>query len=113
VEQWSIPVWCHMFVQTLTGAARVWFDNLPTGEITNFKQLEERFLKNFSQQRRSMRDTTELHTIKGRDGESVGDFITRFSKESMQIKGADETLRISAFIHWVRRALPRKPTKDS
>jgi hypothetical protein len=53
-----------------------------------------------------MRDPTELHTIKRRDGESVGDFITRFSKESMQIKGADETLRISAFIHGVRNDQP-------
>jgi hypothetical protein len=75
VEQWSIPFWCHMFIQNLTGAARVWFDSLPVGEIKSFEQLEASFLKNFSQQRRSMRDPTELHNIKRQDGELVEDFI--------------------------------------
>ncbi|KAI3797126.1 hypothetical protein L1987_32378 [Smallanthus sonchifolius] len=102
VEQWSIPVWCHMFMQTLTGAARVWFDSLPVGEIGSFEQLEDSFLKNFSQQRRSIKDPTELHNIKRADNESVGDFIPRFVRESMQVKGAGEDIRISAFIHGVR-----------
>ncbi|KAD7478315.1 hypothetical protein E3N88_01451 [Mikania micrantha] len=53
-------------------------------------------------QRKSMKDPTELHNIKRGESESLGDFITRFSKESMQVKGAGETLRISAFIHGVK-----------
>ncbi|GKA52482.1 integrase, catalytic region, zinc finger, CCHC-type containing protein [Tanacetum coccineum] len=29
VERWAMPTWCHMFNSTLTGSARVWFDDLP------------------------------------------------------------------------------------
>ncbi|GJV34813.1 hypothetical protein Tco_1407290, partial [Tanacetum coccineum] len=28
-ERWAMPTWCHMFNSTLTGNARVWFDDLP------------------------------------------------------------------------------------
>ncbi|KAM0041393.1 hypothetical protein Hdeb2414_s0011g00365831 [Helianthus debilis subsp. tardiflorus] len=30
---WNLPIWCHLFTQTFVGAARVWFDSLPTGRI--------------------------------------------------------------------------------
>ncbi|GJQ89982.1 hypothetical protein Tco_0001121 [Tanacetum coccineum] len=33
--EWTIPVWCRMFQQTLDGKARVWFDKLPSGSIDN------------------------------------------------------------------------------
>ncbi|GJV55509.1 hypothetical protein Tco_1456514 [Tanacetum coccineum] len=29
VERWAMPTLCHMFNFTLTGSARVWFDDLP------------------------------------------------------------------------------------
>lgn len=32
-ELWSMPVWCRMFVQTLVGPARVWFQALEPGSI--------------------------------------------------------------------------------
>ncbi|GJU13104.1 hypothetical protein Tco_1135500 [Tanacetum coccineum] len=28
-ERWEMPTWCHMFNSTLTGNAKVWFDDLP------------------------------------------------------------------------------------
>ncbi|GKC88333.1 hypothetical protein Tco_1148982 [Tanacetum coccineum] len=27
VERWAMPTWCHIFNSTLTGSARVWFDD--------------------------------------------------------------------------------------
>ncbi|GKF38496.1 hypothetical protein Tco_0118557 [Tanacetum coccineum] len=29
MEHWEMPTWCHMFNSTLTGNARVWFDDIP------------------------------------------------------------------------------------
>ncbi|KAD0423211.1 hypothetical protein E3N88_44289 [Mikania micrantha] len=40
VEQWTMPAWCHMFVQTLLGAARIWFDSLPAGIRYNLESLQ-------------------------------------------------------------------------
>ncbi|KAK1431975.1 hypothetical protein QVD17_08812 [Tagetes erecta] len=102
IKRWTMPVWCHMFVQTLIGAARTWFDSLPEGEIDSFESLVEKFMKHFSQQKRHLKGKGEIHNIRRRDGERVEDFITRYNQESLQIKGAGEDLRVSGFIHGVR-----------
>ncbi|KAF5781273.1 hypothetical protein HanRHA438_Chr11g0494581 [Helianthus annuus] len=49
VGQWSMPTRCHMFVQTLTEGARLWFDSLPAGSIDSYEDLCEKFLRNFHQ----------------------------------------------------------------
>ena len=75
VAGWPLPVWCHMFPQTLSGAARVWFDNLPTGKIDSYEELIEKVFLHFSQQRRHKRDKMQIHMCKRRDNESLEDFI--------------------------------------
>ncbi|KAJ0909270.1 hypothetical protein HanRHA438_Chr07g0319721 [Helianthus annuus] len=45
--RWPMPVWCHMFVQTLIEGARLWFDSLPPGSIDSYEELSEKFLRNF------------------------------------------------------------------
>ncbi|XP_021981508.1 uncharacterized protein LOC110877628 [Helianthus annuus] len=102
VEQWPMPAWCFMFAQTLTGAARVWFDALNEGEINNFEEFRGLFLQNFSQQRHYSKEITEVHNIQRKDGESLDSFIDRFNQESMQISGVVDQLRISGFCHGVR-----------
>ncbi|KAJ0691240.1 putative retrotransposon gag domain-containing protein [Helianthus annuus] len=102
VEQWSMPAWCFMFAQTLTGAARVWFDALNEGEINDFEEIRRLFLQNFSQQRHYSKEITEVHNIRRKDGESLDSFIDRFNRESMQISGVVDQLRISGFCHGVR-----------
>ncbi|KAJ0954080.1 hypothetical protein HanRHA438_Chr00c29g0854791 [Helianthus annuus] len=47
--RWPMPVWCHMFVQTLTVGARLWFDSLPPEGIDSYEELSEKFLRNFNQ----------------------------------------------------------------
>ncbi|GKE82820.1 hypothetical protein Tco_1552820, partial [Tanacetum coccineum] len=44
VERWEMPTWCHMFNSTLTGSARVWFDDLPSESIDNYNDLKKAFL---------------------------------------------------------------------
>ncbi|XP_021998215.1 uncharacterized protein LOC110895244 [Helianthus annuus] len=93
VGGWTLPLWCHLFVQTLTGAARIWFDNLPIGQIESWKDLREKFLTHFSQQRRSIRDTSDVMNIWCHDDENLEDFITRYNKEVLEIGGVHEQPR--------------------
>nr|GFD03181.1 reverse transcriptase domain-containing protein [Tanacetum cinerariifolium] len=39
VERWAMPTWCHMFNSTLTGSARVWFDDLPPESADSYDDL--------------------------------------------------------------------------
>ncbi|GJX27596.1 reverse transcriptase domain-containing protein [Tanacetum coccineum] len=100
-ERWAMPTWCHMFNSTLTGNARVWFDDLPPESIDSYNDLREAFLKNYLQQKKCIRDPIVLHNIKQKDGESTEDFIQRYKSESGNVKGAPECMRISGFVHGI------------
>ncbi|GJZ61346.1 reverse transcriptase domain-containing protein [Tanacetum coccineum] len=99
MERWAMPTWCHMFNSTLTGNARVWFDDLPPESIDSYNDLREAFLKNYLQQKKCIRDPIVLHNIKQRDGESTKDFIQKYKSESGNVKGVPECMRISGFMH--------------
>ncbi|GJX78344.1 reverse transcriptase domain-containing protein [Tanacetum coccineum] len=104
-----------MFNSTLTGNARVWFDDLPPESIDSYNDLREAFLKNYLQQKKCIRDPILLHNIKQRDGESTEDFIQRHKSESGNIKGAPECMRISGFVARFPsrdRSKPRNPRKE-
>ncbi|GJS44895.1 reverse transcriptase domain-containing protein [Tanacetum coccineum] len=98
-EEWPMPVWCKMFRQTLGGAARNWFDDLDPRSVDNFEELSQKFLDEFSQQKRYAKDPTEIHGIKRRQKEGLQAFMDRFKSESSHIKGVPPVLRISAFMH--------------
>ncbi|GKD04003.1 reverse transcriptase domain-containing protein, partial [Tanacetum coccineum] len=100
-ERWAMPTWCHMFNSTLTGNARVWFDDLPTESIDSYDDLKKAFLENYLQQKKCIKDPIELHNIKQRDGESTEDFVRRYKLESRDVKGAPECMRISGFVHGI------------
>ncbi|GKA62832.1 reverse transcriptase domain-containing protein [Tanacetum coccineum] len=100
-ERCAMPTWCHMFNSTLTGNARVWFDDLPPESIDSYNDLREAFLKNNLQQKKCIRDPIVLHNIKQRDGEFTKDFIQRYKSESGNVKGAPECMRISGFMHGI------------
>ncbi|GJT61245.1 reverse transcriptase domain-containing protein [Tanacetum coccineum] len=101
MERWAMPTWCHMFNSTLTGNARVWFDDLLPESIDSYDDLREAFLKNYIQQKKCIRDPIVLYNIKKRDGESTEDFIQRYKSESRNVKGASECMRISGFVHGI------------
>ncbi|GKF18534.1 reverse transcriptase domain-containing protein, partial [Tanacetum coccineum] len=98
-EEWLMPVWCKMFCQTLGEAARNWFDDLDPKSVDNFEELSQKFLEEFSQQKRYAKDPIEIHGIKRRQNEGLQAFMYRFKFESSHIKGVPPVLRISAFMH--------------
>ncbi|GJU06327.1 reverse transcriptase domain-containing protein [Tanacetum coccineum] len=101
VERWAMPTWCHMFNSTLTGNARVWFDDLLPESTDSYDDLKEAFLANSLQQKKCIKDPVEIHHIKQREGESTEDFVRRFKIESRDVKGAPEVMRISGFMHGI------------
>ncbi|GJT38521.1 reverse transcriptase domain-containing protein [Tanacetum coccineum] len=98
-ERWAMPTWCHMFNSTLTGNARVWFDDLLAESIDNYDDLKKAFLENYLQQKKCIKDPIEIHNIKQRVGESTEDFVRRYKLERRDVKGAPECMRISGFVH--------------
>nr|GEW04146.1 reverse transcriptase domain-containing protein [Tanacetum cinerariifolium] len=76
-KRWAMPTWCHMFNSTLTGNARVWFDDLPPESIDIYNDLKKAFMENYLQQKKCIKDPIEIHNIKQRDGKSTEDFVKR------------------------------------
>ncbi|GJZ70232.1 reverse transcriptase domain-containing protein [Tanacetum coccineum] len=101
VERWAIPTWYHMFNFTLTGNARVWFDDLLPESIDSYDDLKEAFLANYLKQKKCIKDPVEIYHIKQREEESTEDFVRRFKIESRDVKGAPEVIRISRFMHGI------------
>ncbi|GKB66820.1 reverse transcriptase domain-containing protein, partial [Tanacetum coccineum] len=83
----------------LGGAARNWFDDLDPKSVDSFEELSQKFLEEFSQQKKYAKDPTEIHGIKRRKNEGLQAFMDQFMSESSHIKGVPPVLRISAFMH--------------
>ncbi|KAI3828409.1 hypothetical protein L1987_02510 [Smallanthus sonchifolius] len=104
VEQWSMPTRCHMFMQTLSGPARFWFNSLPSGGIDNFEDMSRSFLTNFMQQKRYTKDPVVLHNIKQRENEDLRSFMERYKLEGLKLnrnipKTMEETMgKAEAFL---------------
>ncbi|GJT48927.1 reverse transcriptase domain-containing protein [Tanacetum coccineum] len=101
-----------MFNSTLTGSARVWFDDLPPESVDSYDDLKEAFLANFRQQKKCIKDPVEIHHIRQREGESTKDFVRRFKVEIKDVKGAPEIMRISGFMHGITNPELIKPLHD-
>ncbi|GKA36853.1 hypothetical protein Tco_0723418 [Tanacetum coccineum] len=74
-EGWPMPIWCKMFRQTLSGAARNWFDDLDPKSVDNFNELIHMFLEELSQQKWYAKDPTEIHGIKKRLNDGLQAFM--------------------------------------
>ena len=72
------------------------------GGIDDFQELEDMFLRHFSQQRRHTKDPADILQVRRRENESLEDFITRFNKEALLIGGVSEDLMRAGFRQGVR-----------
>ncbi|GJR50744.1 reverse transcriptase domain-containing protein [Tanacetum coccineum] len=90
-----------MFNSTLTGNARVWFDDLSPESIDSYDDLKKAFLENYLQQKKCIKDPIKIHNIKQHKGESTEDFVKRYKLESRDVKGVPECMRISGFVHGI------------
>ncbi|GJZ56658.1 reverse transcriptase domain-containing protein [Tanacetum coccineum] len=76
-----------MFNSTLTGNARVWFDDLPKESIDSYDDLKKAFLENYLQQKKCIKDPVEIHNIRQRDGEATKELVRRKQIKEMLKEG--------------------------
>ncbi|KAJ0867449.1 putative retrotransposon gag domain-containing protein [Helianthus annuus] len=88
---------CKGFGSTLTESALKWLLSLPPYSITSFANLVNLFNSQFSCSRRFERLTSDLYRVTQGQNESLRDYITKFSRESLEIPNLDITTAVEAF----------------
>ncbi|KAJ0861981.1 putative retrotransposon gag domain-containing protein [Helianthus annuus] len=88
---------CKGFGSTLTGSALKWLLSLPPYSITSFANLVNLFNNQFSCSRKFEKLTSDLYRITQNHNESLRDYITKFSKESLDIPNLDMATAVEAF----------------
>ncbi|KAJ0494133.1 putative retrotransposon gag domain-containing protein [Helianthus annuus] len=88
---------CKGFGSTLTGSALKWLLSLPPYSITSFANVVNLFNSQFSCSRRFERLTSDLYRVTQGQNESLRDYITKFSRESLEIPNLDITTVVEAF----------------
>ncbi|KAJ0681775.1 putative retrotransposon gag domain-containing protein [Helianthus annuus] len=88
---------CKGFGSTLTGSALKWLLSLPPYSITSFANLVNLFNNQFSCSRKFERLTSDLYRVTQSHNESLRDYITKFSKESLDIPNLYMATAVEAF----------------
>ena len=86
----------------LKGPARHWLNNLPTGSIGCWEDLEATFLNNFQGTYVRPPDTDDLRHIIQQPDESARQFWTRFLTKKNQIVDYPDAEALAAFKHNIR-----------
>src|SRR5436189_2714809 len=86
------------FPTTLKGPARDWYNNLPRGSITSFRNLTFLFCNQFAAGKKMKRDSTFLLSVTQRGNEKLRDYIQRFNKERLDVEGCTDDVAKVAFI---------------
>jgi hypothetical protein len=64
-------VWMRLFVQSLNGEVRKWFQDLPPASIIDIDALDEAFINKLGYRRDYMYYITEFGALKRNNGESI------------------------------------------
>ena len=70
---------------TLGRPAFKWFGNLRPGSISSFEELQRSFLTRFSGSRERMLGKAHLRSLKQKKGESLREYLVRFTEESNKV----------------------------
>lgn len=70
----SDEIMCRAFLTTIKGSARVWFNWLKPGNISNFTELSRQFVGYFIGGQRCQKPVTYLLNIKQNEGESLENY---------------------------------------
>ncbi|GMH19400.1 hypothetical protein Nepgr_021241 [Nepenthes gracilis] len=91
-------VMCRCFPLTLKGDARIWFHHLPSGSVSNFRELTDLFLAQYASSRREEKQPWHLSHIKQKPGENPRRFLDRFVVEARRIPRITEEMKLGSFI---------------
>jgi len=84
---------CKLFVTTLRRGAVTWFKNLRRNFIDLWSDLCYEFTTHFTASRTQPKTVASLEAIVQGKSEPLRDYIERFNKEVVHVRGADETMK--------------------
>ncbi|XP_030964505.1 uncharacterized protein LOC115985742 [Quercus lobata] len=97
LQQPPDEILCRSFPTTLKGAARKWFNKLPTSSIDNFEQLSSSFVRCFVGGQRPKRTTDHLLTIRQGEKGPLRSYMARFTRGMLEINEADDKVHLTTF----------------
>ncbi|XP_012850756.1 PREDICTED: uncharacterized protein LOC105970475 [Erythranthe guttata] len=95
----SDATYCKIFQTTLTDQAQTWFNGLPGGPLDDLNQLSERFLSQYSINKRYAKTGSYLFKVKQREGESLRDNVQRFVKAANEVPNVNQDLLADILHH--------------
>ncbi|XP_008777135.2 uncharacterized protein LOC103697118 [Phoenix dactylifera] len=96
LQRSSEAMLCKAFLATLRGMDRLWFSGLKPRTVSSFEQLGRQFAANFAASRRQRRTSNSLLNIKQKEGESLKDYIDRFTAATWEVRELDQLIAMSA-----------------
>jgi hypothetical protein len=102
----------------LGDSARTWLEHLPASQIHNWEDLVRTFVGNFQGTYVRPRNSWDLRSCTPKPGESLRDFIRRFSKRCTELPSVAQSEIVHAFLEGTTcrdlvRELGRSPLADS
>jgi hypothetical protein len=82
----------------LSDTARAWVEHLPPGQISNWDDLVQAFVGNFQGTYVHPGNFWDLRSCRQQPGESLRDYIRRFSKQRTELPNVTDSDVIGAFL---------------
>ncbi|XP_012857174.1 PREDICTED: uncharacterized protein LOC105976482 [Erythranthe guttata] len=101
----SDTAYCKIFQTTLTDQAETWFNGLPGGSLDGLGQLSERFLSQYSINKRYAKTGSYLFKVKQREGEPLRDYVQRFVKVVHEVPNVNHNLLADILQHNLKHVL--------
>jgi hypothetical protein len=108
----------HNLPLHLADSARTWLEHLPASQIHNWDDLVRTFVGNFQGTFVCLGNSRDLRACTQKPGESLRDFIQRFSKRCTELPSVAQSEIVHAFLEGTTcsdlvRELGRSPPVDS
>nr|XP_021842398.1 uncharacterized protein LOC110782540 [Spinacia oleracea] len=91
-------MWCKVFPSTLDGMAQSWFNKIPKGSVTSFRQLAILFRTHYVANIVRERMMGELMSFVQGSRESLRDYISRFNMEASNIPKLQQEVAVLAMM---------------
>ncbi|XP_073153397.1 uncharacterized protein [Henckelia pumila] len=88
----SNAAYCKIFQTTLANRALAWFNKLPAGSIASLEQLTQRFLHQFSINRKYPKTASYLFSVVQKEGESLREYVQRFTQAVHEVPHVNHDL---------------------
>ena len=97
LQQPPNEILCRSFPTTFKRVAREWFNKLSTSSIDNFEQLSGSFVRHFVDRQHPKRAADHLLTIKQGEKETLRSYVTRFTREMLEVDETDDKVQLTTF----------------